>query len=251
VNQITVYSQNRLDKFCAIELPNGGSGSANLYDNDPATIYQSSGSNDSTTENVRFIFKDAAGNAVGRDFDSVILLNTNVKSLTAAYYDPIYQGYKVLSLSPASLSASNGILACSPDENPTAVVLNLQTTQTADQEKKIGEVKLVKKLLTLDALSSFKRKDDAKSGSMRMADGSLVAWSEYQKPEGTLTLQNVSQSDRDALLSAIADNDFLTFVFFADYDPSQIYEFFVSEPPTETFDRKTKLYEMELSLKGR
>ncbi|MFA5160916.1 MAG: hypothetical protein WC421_01610 [Elusimicrobiales bacterium] len=106
-------------------------------------------------------------------------------------------------------------------------------------------------LLTLHAQSTFKRKDAAKCGNIRMSDGSLVAWKEWQKVEGTLSLRNVTQSDRDALLSAIATHDFLTFAFFADYDPTQIYEFLIAEPPTETFDRKTRRYEIELSLKER
>jgi len=106
-------------------------------------------------------------------------------------------------------------------------------------------------LLTLNARSSFKRKDAAKCGNLRMSDGSLVAWQEWQKVEGTLSLQNVTQTDRDALLAAIADYDFLTFAFFTDYDPAQTYVFCVAEPPTETFDRRTRLYSLELSLKER
>ena len=106
-------------------------------------------------------------------------------------------------------------------------------------------------LLTLNARSSFKRKDAAKCGNLRMSDGNLVAWQEWQKVEGTLSLQNVTQSDRDTLLAAIADYDFLTFTFFTDYDPAQTYVFLVSEPPTETFDRRTRLYSLELSLKER
>lgn len=101
-------------------------------------------------------------------------------------------------------------------------------------------------LSTLNALTSLKRKDAANCGHLRMLDGSLVAWKEWRKFEGTLTLQNVSQAGRDALLSAIADNDFLLFVF-----GTESYECLVAEPPQEIFDQKTRLYSLELALKER
>ena len=101
-------------------------------------------------------------------------------------------------------------------------------------------------LQTLNALSSIKRKDAANCGHLRMLDGSLVAWKEWQKFEATLTLQNVTQTDRDALLAAIATNDFLLFVF-----EGESYECLVAEPPQETPDRKTNLYTLELSLMER
>ncbi|MDD2773388.1 MAG: hypothetical protein PHP45_06800 [Elusimicrobiales bacterium] len=257
---IQIFGQNRLDKYCVLSATSGVALLPNIYDQKPDTVWQSSGGNsDTVVQNVDISFKTAAGISVSQDFDTVILLNHNLK-LTTAMLSPDGTNWDYITGWVPTFTAPNIISSLpypqhTPSYDFTGGVpyfrLHMFSTQTANQEKSIGELKFVKSIATLNVLSDWKRKDAVKSGFMRMSDGSAVAWQDWQKVEGTLSLQNVSLVDKQAILAAIAANDFLTFAFFYNFDPTEIFEFRVVEPPQIGFDRKSQLYSLDLSLKER
>ena len=256
---IQIFGQNQ---FCAWDTVTASTGQAlvaNLNDESRDSVWRSSGSNDSTTETLTIAFMDAAGNAVSRSFDSIILQNTNVSAVRAMVQDA--QGIQTVIQSlqrrlmgqsqlPGAVTCSDAII--SPGTiTCVQITLYFDATQTANQDKYIGELRLVQSVAQPSVLSAWKRKDADKSGNTRLADGHLLAWREWQRCEGTLTLQNLGKSDHDAIIAAIAAYDWLTIAFCYSFDPTQIFELRVTEPPTESFDRKAQLYSLELALKER
>jgi hypothetical protein len=131
------------------------------------------------------------------------------------------------------------------------LVITLNTTIAANAEKYIGELKACLNVAELNVLSSFDSAPESKQGNFRLNSGELHVWKEYERPGGTLSLENISKTQRDLIKAAIADYDFLTVVMHDDFDAGEIYEFAVVEPAQENLDRKTQFYSMSLELKGK
>ncbi|NLO90837.1 MAG: hypothetical protein GX410_02425 [Elusimicrobia bacterium] len=250
-NALQIWGQNRaVDAELTVSSRTGTA--ENLRDRDPENCWVSSGSSDSVEESIRLMFRDAAGQPAAFGFDRVLLLNTNAKNLRGQYYASSTGGGTAVPELAAQNSAQDALFQLSaPPFTPWGFSLHIQDTRTAGQEKFLGELKLCKHLLTLDALTSFDRSDYAREGSYYLAGGGLVRWREFTRFAGTLTVKNLSKTGRDLLRRACLDYDFLTLAFFTEYDLRQTYDVAVAAPPRETFDRKTMLYEMTLEVKER
>ena len=93
------------------------------------------------------------------------------------------------------------------------------------------------------------RSDEQRGGTFRNGDGSLTAWKEWTKFAGTLTIYDVAQADHDLLLPYMKTPTFLTWVFYDDFDLTEVFEATIANAPNHTLNRKTRLYEqMELEL---
>jgi hypothetical protein len=256
---IQLFGQNQFGAWDSVTASTGQALVGNLNDGYRDSVWRSSGSNDSTTESLVIAFMDAAGNAVSRSFDTIILQNTNVSSVRAMVQDAQGNQTVIQSLQrrlmgqsqlPGAVTGSDAIISLGT-VSCVQITLYFDATQTANQDKYIGELRLVQSVAQPSVLSAWKRKDAAKSGNARLADGHLLAWQEWQRCEGTLTLQNLGKADHDAIIAALAAYDWLTVAFCYSFDPTQIFELRVTEPPTESFDRKAQLYSLELALKER
>jgi len=108
-------------------------------------------------------------------------------------------------------------------------------------------------LLSLtNALCEWERQDSAvESGSFYTKSGELVSWTGPQKVAGTLSIKNLTLTDRQTLLDAIAANTFLTVALYCDFDPAQVFELALVEPPSESFDRTSRRFSMKLKLQER
>lgn len=250
-NAMQLSGQNWLDKNCGITVSGGDAVKPYLYDQKRATQWQSSGSDDTVTETVTITFNDDSGAAVTRRIDMFILLNTNVRGLSASYTDAAGASHNIPDLNIADNEEENLIIEFSDYADARTFTLSMATTMEANGEKKVGELKLCELLINLEALTSFSRKDYANQGHYYLKTGELVRWREFSKVAGSLSLSNVSKDQRDALNTAIANFDFLTFIFYSEYDASSVYEFAVTEMPSETFDRRTQLFEIGLELTER
>ena len=252
-NSLQIFGENRVFSS-QLAVSSGALSAENLRDRDPDACWRSSGSSDSVQEYAKFLFRDGAGQSAPYAFDRVLLLNTNIKNFSAVYYTSAdgTASSAVPELAAAANTGSDALFELSaPAFTPRGFGLFMQTTQTANAEKQIGGIKLCKHLLTLDALTTFDRRDYAREGSYYLAGGELVRWREFTRFGGTLTVKNLSKAGRDQLWAAYRDYDFLTLAFFTDYDLRQTYDVAVSAPPQETFDRKTQLYELSLEVKER
>lgn len=244
--QLQILGENWVTGDCTITVSSGDALKAYLYDQKPATQWISSGSSDTTTETITIVFKNRYGTACNQTIDTVILNNTNGKAISVS---TSLAGTPTL-LGTATGAAADIVITGTAIECDTLIV-SISTTQTANQEKTVGELKACLALFTAEATTKFKRKDNWRAGDLRVRSGALTRWREYAKQEGSLTIQNLSLAQRDLLNAAVNDYAFLTFIFYGAYDYAEIFEFAVTEALDEAFDRLSRLFEISLSLKER
>lgn len=141
------YDRNWLDKASTLAVSSNDTDKARLYDrsSDPAWI--TSGENsDLTTSSIAVLFIED-GVAAMRTVDTVVLLGTNAKSgkvqywtgaawadVTGGAYSAVSTDYKVITFT--------GVAA-------TGFRVLIDTTQTANQEKEVGELLLLTTLVTV------------------------------------------------------------------------------------------------------
>lgn len=248
-NALQIFGENIVVSANLASASSGFASIGNIRDRKYNTKWQSVGSNDATQEDLVIYFLSSSGVQVAKTFDTIILLNTNMKSGYAYYYN----GSEWISL-PETIISNLDV----PDKlfsfdavSGDSLRFWLNTTQIANQNKYLGELKVCKHVLTLDALSQFQRQDFAKEGHYYLSGGDLVRWREFRKFGGQLTLRNISKAQRDTLWAAYEAYDFFVFAFFSEYALAETYDVAITSPPSETFDRKTQLYEMGLEVKER
>jgi len=247
-----IYSGNFLTAQCLVTASSGAGGVALLYDRKPATAWASSGSTDSIMETLGIAFRDSAGQPVARTFDTVMLLNHNVKDMTARYLDTSGAQQAIAEANIPNCQTPDLFLDLPAPVTGSGLTLKLSATQIADREKSIGELKVCRRVLSLgNARTGFERRDQSKQGYYYTADGSLVSWREYYKRAGTLTLEELTLSDRNTLLAAVEAYDFLTVVFHRDFYAREVFEFAVIAPVIETLSRVTGRYTLALEVTER
>jgi len=247
-----VYSENFLHPQCSVAASSGASGIALLYDQKPATAWASVGSSDSVTETLSISFRNSAGQVVSRSFDTIMLLNHNVKALTAQYLDGSGVEQVIAEAAITDSQTLDLFIDMTAPVTGSSLMLNLSATQIINREKSIGELKVCKRILTLgNAKATFERRDQSKQGYYYTANGNLVAWKEYIKRAGTLTLEELTLADRNTLLAAVEAYDFLTLVFHRDFYAREVFEFAVIAPVTEKLDRLSGRYMVSLEVAER
>lgn len=254
-NAIKLYGANAIDENSLISVSSGNDTKEYLRDGNRATKWVSVGENsDLTVSNITINFKNDVGGETTKDFDALAFLNTNWGGGVVQYINSLNE-YRTISAVvnpyPQDPTSKDFIfeLSSATSRLSKTVILLPQYTTTANQEKEIGEVLILKSIMTFDALTEWSRKDESKEGGFYTRGGYYVKWKEFSKVAGDLTIANLTQTQRDLLMAQIASYNFFTIAFFDEYDAKEIYTFALAERPSETFDRKTQLYRVTLSLR--
>jgi len=117
---------------------------------------------------------------------------------------------------------------------------------------KIYELKFLNTVVNLGCCAvDFTRADYAKQGHFYLNDGSLLAWKEYQKAAGNMSISNCSFEIKEKILKAFEDNFSLLFNLNPGAEAVKLYDFALVKTPTEKFDIKTGMFEFELNLAQR
>lgn len=247
---ITLLTENYVNKDCALTVVSGDTSKAYLYDQNQDTKWLSSGSNDTTTETITVDFKNWQGSAVSRNFDRIILLNTNFKAITAEYWDG--SAWKSIAEATLTLAAADKIIEIATPISATKFRINITTTQTTNAEKYLGELKVCKEVLDLgQALTDWQPEGEQKAGAYRLAGGSLVSWKEWTKLAGVLSIENLQLATKDLLLPYIKSGGFVTLVWSDAFDVSEVTECAIVSPPAVALDRKAELFSLSLELRER
>jgi len=245
---IEIFSENYVNGDCEITVTSGDATKAYLYDQKPATCHLSSGSSDIIPETVEVNFKNWQGAALNRTFDRIILLGHNYKAITADYYDGF--AWQPIAEATLTLAAANTVIEIATPISAARVRVVAATTQVANAEKYLGELKICLNVLSLGlALSDWQPAGEQKAGAYRLAGGPLVAWKEWTKLAGILSLENVAKTTKDALLPYLKANGFITVVFYSDFDTSEVYEMSIASAPAWTVDRKAELFSLSMELR--
>lgn len=154
-----LLSNNRLDYTATITVVSGDGSKSYLYDRDKATQWQSIGSNDTITEVITIDF------GYSKPFDRLMLLNHNIKAFSLEKEDT------TVILSGSNLS-TNYFYGSFNKVTLQKVILKCLITQTANQEKKVGELMLMEHYYTLpNNPSEINSQYREEAGEINMADG--------------------------------------------------------------------------------
>ncbi|ACC98630.1 hypothetical protein Emin_1078 [Elusimicrobium minutum Pei191] len=172
-------------------------------------------------------------------FDALFFKETNIKTVVLKNGVEIFLNREII--------APNMFI----NFNETSAV-SLNITLMADDPIRASGFKLVKKLFNLGNTSvSFTRADYSKQGHFYLNNGSLMLWKEYQKAGGTLVISNCGFKLKENLLKAFDKYSFLIFELNPGLDESAVYELALIKPPSEKFNIKTGLFDLELNLTER
>lgn len=257
IKPMEISSQNALDKYSSLTVSSGEANKNYLFDDNTSTYWQGENASDTYTETVIVEFKDFNQNNISIDIDRLILQNTNIKYLTAQAVSLDQTVYDIITTQAQNLDGSDIIIDFTPlsaGQFAHKVILYLHTTQTPNEKKQAGEIKLCKKLMTLDnLLVNLSHTSETSSGNFRTVDGTLTGWRDWTKFAGELSISNITYSKKTLIEQIYRENDFITLIHFNDeniniIEASQCH---ITQPPDFLHDRTTNLYETILVLKGR
>lgn len=252
MNGIKIFGQNWLDENCTITASSGSGTASYLYDQQPVTQWTSEGSSDAVGESLELTLKNWQGVEVERDINRIVLLNHNFKACSFDYWN----GSAWVELTAAALAncaVANSYISLAAPIATSRVRVRPTTTQVANAEKALGELKLCLGVLDGTQLwrSELARHDEQRAGNYRTGDGRLVFWREWTKYASSGTIYDVTLADYQLLLPYLTTAALLTIVLYDDHDPTACYEVALVTPPAHSINRKTALYEISLDLMER
>lgn len=245
-NYIEIFSENFLTKHCTIT--ESGDNPEYMYDQNPNTTWLSTTADDDIDEQITIMFKDESETEISKTFDTFIIQNTNAVGITFEYHNGS-TFVEIPNSAVADNTEENVIVDLASSVSASQIRITLSETQTADQKKQIGQLRICEHVLDMDTvLSNFNRQNYSKQGHYYLNSGNLFHWKEFEKIKGKLKLSNLTLAKRNALLDEISDRNGLTIIFYRNFDNNDTYEFAIIGSTYEYLDRKTQLFELELSL---
>lgn len=249
---IKIFGENFVNENNDYAFLSGSALVANLYDQKRHTAWISSGSDDLTEEYIEVTFKNWQGEAVERTIDRIILLGHNMKAGQLQYWDGAAWQDLIGGTITDNTETDNLIEVTQVTTYKFKIKMETTLDTDPDAEKYIGELKVCATVLEPTVwLTQFKRKDYDKAGDFRLSNGPLVSWKEWNKVEGGLDIEQMSLVEITTLKTYIRNNQYLTIVFYDDFDMTETYEFIVANPTNYSIERKLEYYKTSLNLKER
>lgn len=177
--------------------------------------------------------------------DKVLIKNTSLESVNIYYKVQSEAEYILMENASVFLSGKDMLITF-----PQVVqAVAFKFVFASESEEYFYSFILLKSLLVLDTvLSSLRPSVFCRGGHHYTAGGNLILWREFCKHGGTLTLENVSSSVKNALAEICAGNLLLTFIFYGGFDLSQSGEYGLAAPLKTELDRSLSLWRAEMEL---
>lgn len=164
-----IYTKNYITRDCVITVSHGDGSKAYLYDRDQDSKWITSGANsDATDISIQIDFYEGTV-AQNRTITRLFLLNHNLKTWDAEYWD----GSAWQALTSETTDAASDTYKTFNSVTTAKIRLSCTATQTTNQEKYIGE--LIACALTLDIgrdLEQYDMKYREKVKEIALGDGS-------------------------------------------------------------------------------
>lgn len=232
IKPIKIFSASYIDESTQIVADITDNYGA-LFDGDDNTLYTGT-----SNTSIVLSFTEAVKT------DTLIIKNTNAESITVKYKSTS-DGAFIL-LGSFNLNGKKDIFLNFALATATAIEISFNCEGS---NFTVGQIIACKALLDLsDVLSSFIPSQYCRQGHYYLCSGQLIKWVEFCKKSGTLKLMNVNRTTRDCLMEILTKNNFLTYVFYGEYDLGSAAQYALSEPPVSTLDRVSALYQIDLSL---
>lgn len=165
-----IYTRNYITADNVYTISHGSSTKANLYDYDKDTKFLTTGANsDATTVSLQVDFYEGSV-AISRTIDTLMLLNHNLKTWTAYYWD----GSAWQSWATESADAAANTIKSNTSRTTLKIKIEVTATQTVDAEKYLGELVVCALLLNIGTeLESYEPNWREKAKELVMGDGSI------------------------------------------------------------------------------
>jgi hypothetical protein len=243
-----IYSKNYLTKDCVVTVTSGDTLKAYLYDQLKTPQWISSGEtaesgNYTCQITINFMADSYSPYSVNRTFDTLILINTNIKKFKLQYWNG--SSFVNINETITTNNSADFIIVdfSSAPVSSEKVRLCMDSTIVAGQEKKIGELWIVDYKFTLsNLLIGHDRKDWIKEGQYRLANGTLETWQEISKFTLNQSLRNVEKALRDNLKDLKEEYDNFTIYPNGDEWDDELFLVYWRNVWTENYNPKTTLY---------
>jgi len=166
------------------------------FSRDPFSVYQSTGSDDLTTETIEINF------ATSRTIDSLILVSNNFKAFNFDYWDgSAWQN----AFTPVTGNEETTYFKQFSEQTTTKVRLQVDTTMSADAEKSIGQLIITKSIGQLVGYPEIAYVDNDRPTVNRMIDSKeSIVWAGTHKVVELNFRDYVGNADR-TLFIALAE----------------------------------------------
>lgn len=210
-----IMSKNYVNGDDTFTISSGATGQANLYDWDRATTWQSVGSDDTTNETIEVEFYEGS-DTIDRDFDRLILLDTNIKDFELEYWN----GSTWVSIGDTDIdnnADTNVYISFTKITSVSKVRFNMLKTITADQEKYISELIIGEFTVQLsDVRTTRDRNDISSESSFNLGTGAFKHARDYTKYSQNIPVEISVVATRNSLKTIHETND--PFIFIWAYD---------------------------------
>jgi hypothetical protein len=166
--------------------------------------------------------KDDFAQFVSKEIDTVILQNINwntfeiIAVLNDATEAPLFTAIN---------NGSANIKFTIPNKLMTGkLIFRIHSINNLDEAIFAGQVRICKSILKLQAFTETEINPVVDDGDLRTFDGSLVAWTNYEKWGAKINARNIQKAQYDLLKKFIKDDGFITIIPWYEWEPKDIYE---------------------------
>ncbi|MDR0953644.1 MAG: hypothetical protein LBM71_05680 [Elusimicrobiota bacterium] len=178
--------------------------------------------------------------------DTLIIKNTDITSVIVEYKTT--QNGPLTELAALENNQEKNIIFNFAEQAPSGFYFKFTFT-SPNATCQAGQIILAKKLITLDnVLSSITPDTYARQGHHYLADGALLKWVEFTKKTIDLRLSNMPPKLWQNLQNILNANVFLTYIFYGDYAADTCSQYALKAPAKSQLERKTALYQVDISL---
>ena len=221
---------NFLNTTTLASCSSGSTTVAYLFDRNISNQFQSSGDDDdATTTTLEIIFPSV------KEVDRIVLQNINLKSFHLYYDNTTTNRFSLTSADTGTSvwsqnSATNLFLKLETIKTISSLHIQMTATIDANENKKIGELWITSKILTLEhnpGSQQYKPKFDRKEYTHNMSDGGTAHYIIDKSFVCNMKLTYQSNSMTNALLDIYEDADPFVFVPFptsSAWEGRHIYE---------------------------
>jgi len=228
--EIKFLSQNYLNDKCLFELSEESDESAEESDGTKLCDFKPYDSNElfqfvDTNGVIVCWFKDKYSDDISRNIDTIIIQNTNIKSMTVKYLSS-------LGVETVLYTLTNN------DEHEIRIYLNskVDTTKITFEITDvfegtyiyIGQLRVCESIIDLVATTETTARNSVQDGQVRTYGGRLITWTDYYKWAATIQIQNNSKTQYDLLKSFIIADGFVTVIPWEDFEERDVYEVAIS-----------------------
>lgn len=230
-NPIQFLSKNYFNVNAQVDASSGNFNSLSLFDFKP---YKD---NNMIALNVREVeftvwIKNEFGQFVSRVADTLILQNINWKDFVITGVLATGGNVEIANITSNTeidLKISFGTA------NFSQFIFNITDTINAENHVRAGQLRLCKHILDLVATTETTVTPVVDEGSLRTFNGTLAAWTNFEKWGARISVKNVKKEQYDLLKKYVKADKYITIIPWKEWEARDIYEVLIARGQIGTY----------------